>query len=81
MLAGFIAALGANTAHAQTSPTLETVKRRGVLACGVNTGLAGFAGVVDLLKVAKHGPGEKGYLVEFQFIPPSLQGASADEPA
>lgn len=26
---------------------------------------SGFAGVVDLLKTAKHGPGEKVYLVEF----------------
>ncbi len=28
---------------------------------------SGFAGVVDLLKVAKHGPGEKVYLVEFEY--------------
>ncbi|MDB5441370.1 MAG: hypothetical protein JWM33_3797 [Caulobacteraceae bacterium] len=28
---------------------------------------SGFAGVVDLLKVAKHGPGEKVYLVEFSY--------------
>ena len=26
---------------------------------------SGFLGVVDLLKVAKHGPGERVYLVEF----------------
>jgi hypothetical protein len=31
---------------------------------------SGFLGVVDLLKVAKHGSGEKVYLVEFEFIPP-----------
>lgn len=30
---------------------------------------SGFAGVVDLLKVAKHGPGEKVYLVEFEYRP------------
>ena len=30
---------------------------------------SGFAGVVDLLKVAKHGPGEKVYLVEFHYEP------------
>ena len=30
---------------------------------------SGFEGVVDLLKVAKHGPGERVYLVEFQFDP------------
>lgn len=31
---------------------------------------SGFLGVVDLLKVAKHGSGEKVYLVEFEFLPP-----------
>lgn len=28
---------------------------------------SGFAGVVDLLKTAKHGAGEKVYLVEFRY--------------
>jgi hypothetical protein len=28
---------------------------------------SGFRGVVDLLKVAKHGPGEHVYLVEFEY--------------
>lgn len=28
---------------------------------------SGFEGVVDLLKVAKHGPGETVYLVEFEY--------------
>ena len=28
---------------------------------------SGFEGVVDLLKTAKHGPGEKVYLVEFEY--------------
>jgi len=28
---------------------------------------SGFRGAVDLLKVAKHGPGEKVYLVEFEY--------------
>jgi hypothetical protein len=28
---------------------------------------SGFAGVVDLLKVAKHGPGENVYLVDFEY--------------
>jgi hypothetical protein len=32
---------------------------------------SGFAGVVDLLKVAKHGPGENVYLVEFDYHPDS----------
>ncbi len=30
---------------------------------------SGFLGVVDLLKVAKHGPGENVYLVEFDYRP------------
>ena len=45
---------------------------------------SGFAGVVDLLKVAKHGPGTKVYLVEFQFlgsgqvpVPPGEEGSAA----
>jgi hypothetical protein len=28
---------------------------------------SGFAGVVDLFKVAKHGPGERVYLIEFDY--------------
>jgi hypothetical protein len=31
---------------------------------------SGFKGVVDLLKVAKHGPGENVYLVRFHYVPP-----------
>ena len=29
---------------------------------------SGFAGLVDLLKVAKHGPGERVFLIEFEFL-------------
>ncbi len=38
---------------------------------------SGFAGVVDLLKIAKHGPGERVYLVEFVYEGP----ASAPRPS
>ena len=31
---------------------------------------SGFAGVIDLLKVAKHGGGSNVYLVEFHYVPP-----------
>ena len=31
---------------------------------------SGFLGVLDLLKVAKHGRGENIYLVRFHFVPP-----------
>ena len=31
---------------------------------------SGFLGVVDLLKVAKHGTGQNIYLVRFHYIPP-----------
>ena len=30
---------------------------------------SGFQGVVDLLKTAKHGPGERVYLVAFEYRP------------
>ncbi len=30
---------------------------------------SGFKGVVDLLKVAKHGAGEQVYLVKFHYLP------------
>jgi hypothetical protein len=31
---------------------------------------SGFADVDDLLKTAKHGKGEQGYLVRFHYLPP-----------
>jgi|GEM_PF-1312171 len=31
---------------------------------------SGFDGVIDLLKVARHGKGSNVYLVEFSYIPP-----------
>ena len=47
------------------------------IALGVITGelarRSGFAGVVDLLKVAKHGSGTNVYLIEFQYLPPPDQ--------
>jgi hypothetical protein len=30
---------------------------------------SGFSGVIDLLKVAKHGPGENVYLIDFVYRP------------
>ena len=32
---------------------------------------SGFKGVIDLLKVAKHGPGTNVYLIDFHYVPPS----------
>ena len=32
---------------------------------------SGFKGVVDLLRIAKHGKGENVYLVRFHYVPPS----------
>lgn len=32
---------------------------------------SGFLGVLDLLKVAKHGKGEDIYLVRFHYVPPA----------
>ena len=31
---------------------------------------SGFAGVLDLLKVAKHGSGDNIYLIRFHYLPP-----------
>jgi hypothetical protein len=31
---------------------------------------SGFLGVIDLLKIAKHGKGERIYLIRFHYIPP-----------
>lgn len=36
---------------------------------------SGFEGLVDLLKVAKHGPGERVFLVEFDYDGPEPQAA------
>ena len=36
----------------------------------------GFKDVVDLLKVAKHGPGENVYLVRFHYIPAKNSSSS-----
>src|SRR6201995_4170377 len=35
---------------------------------------SGFLGVLDLLKVAKHGKGENIYLVRFHYVPPRSSG-------
>ena len=32
---------------------------------------SGFLGVLDLLKIAKHGKGDRIYLVRFHYIPPN----------
>jgi hypothetical protein len=36
---------------------------------------SGFLGLIDLLKVAKHGSGENIYLIRFHYIPPTRQRA------
>ena len=35
---------------------------------------SGFLGVLDLLKVAKHGAGQNIYLIRFHYIPPRVAG-------
>jgi hypothetical protein len=42
---------------------------------------SGFKGVVDLLKVAKHGHGENVYLVRFHYVPPGGKGRVRGRPA
>jgi hypothetical protein len=38
---------------------------------------SGFLGLIDLLKVAKHGKGENIYLVRFHYIPPRSKVSGA----
>ena len=38
---------------------------------------SGFLGVIDLLKVAKHGRGDNIYLVRFHYIPPGSAAAKS----
>src|SRR3984893_3743620 len=42
---------------------------------------SGFLGVVDLLKVAKHGKGENIYLVRFHYVRPRIKRPSQRKPA
>ena len=42
---------------------------------------SGFLGLVDLLKVAKHGKGENIYLVQFHYVPPRIKRPGRREPA
>ena len=42
---------------------------------------SGFLGLVDLLKVAKHGKGENIYLVQFHYVPPGIKRPGRREPA
>lgn len=41
---------------------------------------SGFAGMVELLKVARHGPGRRVFLIEFRYIPPrrGRRGSSSE---
>ena len=34
---------------------------------------SGFKGVVDLLKIAKHGRGQNVYLIRFHYVPPGRE--------
>ena len=42
---------------------------------------SGFKGVVDLLKIAKHGHGENVYLVRFHYVPPRSKRRASRRPA
>jgi len=42
---------------------------------------SGFLGVVDLLKVAKHGKGENIYLVRFHYVRPGTKRPGRRKPA
>jgi hypothetical protein len=42
---------------------------------------SGFLGVLDLLKIAKHGKGENIYLVHFHYVPPKKAGRNPTKSA
>ena len=42
---------------------------------------SGFLGILDLLKIAKHGKGENIYLIRFHYLPPRRGQASKRKPA
>ena len=37
---------------------------------------SGFLGVIDLLKIAKHGKGEKVFLIRFHYVPAGVRRAA-----
>jgi hypothetical protein len=41
---------------------------------------SGFLGILDLLKVAKHGPGNNIYLIRFHYIPPTRPKSPRPKP-
>ena len=56
--------------YAMEGGAVEVTAMRRIDLSDITPALArrsGFEGVVDLLKVAKHGPGEKVYLIDFIF--------------
>ena len=58
--------------YAMEGGAVEVTAMRQIALSDITPALArrsGFEGVVDLLKVAKHGPGEKVYLIDFVFHP------------
>lgn len=61
---------------------IDSIKPIGLL--DITPGLAresGFLGVVDLLKVAKHGSGDRIYLIRFHYRPPCARRATRREPS
>ena len=58
---------------------IEVTGLREIALADVTPALArrsGFAGVVDLLKIAKHGAGERKFLVEFGYHGPETGGTT-----
>jgi hypothetical protein len=62
---------------------IEVTKLREISLTDVTPELArrtGFSGIVELLKVAKHGAGRRVFLVEFRYLPPAaVRGLRSDK--
>ena len=58
---------------------IEVTKMFEVSLADITPALArrsGFAGVVELLKVAKHGPGRRVFVIEFRYLRPNSKARS-----
>ncbi|HTU68300.1 MAG TPA: hypothetical protein VMF52_20325 [Steroidobacteraceae bacterium] len=65
---------------------IQVTKLREISLSDITPELArdgGFSGVVDLLKIARHGPGRRVFLVDFRYLPPTggSQMATSRKPA
>lgn len=60
--------------YAMEDGQIEITAIRQIELSDITHGMAvdsGFLGVIDLLKVAQHGPGRNVYFIAFEYLPPA----------